>query len=243
MDGYDASTWGERRADVYDEAVAKPESEPTLSALVELARGGRVLELGVGTGRLAVPLAQSGLEVVGVDASSSMLERLAVNAAGLGVTGVLGDFADVDVAGTFSLAFVAFNTFFLLSSQDAQRRCFRNVAARLSPDGVFAIEVFIAYDVMSKFESLAVHEVSTDHVLLNVLRHDPSEQLVNMQEIRITEEGVKLYPSVFRYSWPSELDLLAELEGLRLRDRWENWEREPYGPRSRTHVSVYELAN
>ena len=242
MENYDVSTWGERRAEVYDALHAGMETEPVVAVLAELARGGRVLELGVGTGRLAIPLARRGHEVVGIDASPSMLERLTEHAAGTSVRGVLGDFADVEAEGPFSLVFVAYNTFFLLDSQDAQRRCLTNVAERLAPDGVLAIEVFIPFSVADKRESVAVHEVGSGHVLLNVIRHDPSRQLVDMQEIRVSEEGVKLYPSVFRYSWPSELDLLAELSGLRLCERWASWQRDPFGPTSRSHVSLYQRA-
>jgi SAM-dependent methyltransferase len=235
MEGYDASTYGERRAAVYDESVAKLDVDGPVSVLAELAGGGRVLELGVGTGRLAAPLADRGLDVVGIDASPSLLARLPNT-----VRGVLGDFADVAVDGDFALAFCAFNTFFLLPSQEAQRRCLQNVAKRLVPGGVFVVEAFIPYGTADKRESLSVHEVEIDHVVLNVIRHDPTTQVVQMQEIHLSERGIDLYPSVFRYSWPSELDLLAELAGLRLRERWAGWGREPFGGGSREHVSVYE---
>ena len=240
MDDYDASTYGERIAEVYDEQHGYLDGGET-DLLAELAVGGRALELGVGTGRVALPLAARGVEVHGIDASPAMLGRLRAKPGGERVTAHTGDFADVGVGGEFSLVYVVFNTFFALLSQDEQVRCFRNVAERLADGGAFLIEAFVP-NPSSYVGGQAVRAVNitTDVVNLHAARHDLATQTVFGQQIIIDERGVRLYPIKLRYAWPSELDLMARLAGLRLRERWGGWRREPFTARSEKHVSVYE---
>src|SRR5256714_14153296 len=242
MDDYDASTYGERVAEIYDEQHGYM-GESEADFLAELARGGRALELGVGTGRVALPLAARGLEVHGIDASPSMIERLRAKSGGESVTAHAGDFADVAVEGAFSLVYVVFNTFFALLSQDEQVRCFRNVAQRLTPDGVFLVEAFVPdLSLYHHGHMVRTFNIKTDSLSLHVAQLDPVAQTATGQQIFITEHGVRLYPIKLRYAWPSELDLMARLAGLRLRERWGGWRREPFTARSEKHVSVYERA-
>ena len=243
MDDYDASTYGERFAEIYDEQHGYMGERET-DFLVELARGGRALELGVGTGRVALPLAARGVEVHGIDASPAMLERLRAKPGGERVTAHTGDFADVGVRGEFSLVYVVFNTFFALLSQDEQVRCFRNVAERLTPEGVFLVEAFVPDPSLYHHGHMVkTFNIKTDSLSLHVAQLDTVEQTATGQQIIITERGIRLYPVKLRYAWPSELDLMARLAGLRLRLRFGGWLREPFTSRSEKHVSVYERAN
>jgi SAM-dependent methyltransferase len=247
---YDASTYGERVAPVYDERVASrifddATNQATVEALAALAAGGRVLELGIGTGRLALPLARRGLDVVGVDSSPAMVERLRAKPGGERIPIAMGDFADVDalVDGEFSLVFVAFNTFFGLLTQEDQLRCVAGVAAHLAAGGVFAVEGFVPD--LARFvadQTVRVVSVEPDRVLLDVSRHDLASQRIHSQQVYLSVDRVELYPVQLRYVWPSELDLMARLSGLRLRHRWSGWRGGPFDSTSTSHVSIYELA-
>ena len=241
---YDVSTYGEHIADVYDHWPRLPtDTERAVEFLAAVAGRGPILELGIGTGRLALPLAQRGFAVHGIDASPAMVGRLRAKPGGDRITIVMGDFADMAVAGQFSLIFVAFNTFFGVLTQEDQIRCFRGIAEHLTDDGVFVIEAFVPD--LTRFthgQRVGVTDVKTDAVCLETSIHDPVAQRVRSQQVVITEHGVRMYPVHVRYSWPSELDLMARLAGLRLRERWSSWSRESFGPSSGAHVSVYERA-
>jgi len=176
-------------------------------------------------------------------ASPAMVARLRAKPGGERVTVAMGDFADMAIAGRFSLIFVAFNTFFGLLTQEAQIRCFRGVAEHLTDDGRFVIEAFVPD--LSRFthgQRVGATDVGVDAVHLETSVHDPVAQRVRSQQVVITERGVRLYPVEVRYAWPSELDLMARLAGLRLRERWAGWSREAFGASSGAHVSVYERA-
>jgi SAM-dependent methyltransferase len=237
---YDAATYGDRVAEVYDEWFAVPsDTEDTVGFLSDLAGPGPVLELGIGTGRVALPLVQRGHEVHGVDASEAMVEKLRAKSGEIPVT--IGDFAELDVEGEFSLVCVVFNTFFALLSQEDQVRCFSNVARRLREGGVFVIEAFVPdMTRWDRDQRMEAHHVEEDSVVLGVSTHDAVEQRVASNHLVVTEVGVKMYPVRLRYAWPSELDLMARLAGLRLRERWGGWRREPFTASSVKHVSVYE---
>jgi SAM-dependent methyltransferase len=199
-----------------------------------------VLELAIGTGRLALPLAQRGLEVHGVDASERMVEKLRAKPGGDGIAVTMGDFADVPVEGSYGLIFIAFNTLFALLTQEAQLRCFANAARHLTDDGVFVIEAF--FPDLARFDRdqrAQATWVDPHRVMLDASRHNPVEQRVDSQHIVITEDETKLYPVSVRYAFPSELDLMARLAGLELRDRWGNWQRDPFTGETGRHVSVY----
>ena len=246
MEGYGRETYGERWADIYDELFgADPADAGTAEAvdlLAALADGGPVLELGVGTGRIALPLAARGLEVHGIDASARMLALLGAKPGGERVHTHVGDLADadVDVPGGFALVLVVFNTLFALPTQEAQVRCFANVARRLAPAGAFVVEAFVPDP--SRFDrgqTVRASRVGVDGVGLEVSRHDPVAQSVSSQQVWLTEAGAQLRPVSVRYAWPSELDLMARLAGLELRDRWGGWDRSPFTAESGGHVSVY----
>jgi SAM-dependent methyltransferase len=244
MDQYEASTYGDRIAAIYDELIeGKFDTEGAVSFLAELAGTGPVLELGIGTGRVALPLAERGLEVHGIDASEAMVERLRAKPGGDRIAITLKDFADIDAEGSFSLVFVVFNTIFALLTQDDQVRCFRNVAERLSPEGVFVVEAFVPdLTRFDRDQRVQVVEIGVDHVMLDVSRHDAAAQVVDSQHVMIRSEGTRLVPVHIRYSWPSELDLMARLAGLVLRERWSGWRREAFSAGSGAHVSVYGRA-
>jgi SAM-dependent methyltransferase len=237
---YNHETYGERVAGVYDDWFTTYDPH-AIDVLAELAGEGRALELGIGTGRFALPLAAKGVEVHGVDAAESMIAQLRSKPGGEEIPVTMGNFAEVPVEGKFALVYIVFNTFFALSSQDEQVRCFRNVAAHLEPGGCFVIEAFVPD--LTRFTGGQVNwatKVTADEVQLDVGQHDPATQRVVSQKVVITEGNVRLYPVQIRYCWPSELDLMAQLAGLRLRERWANWKREPFTSESGQHISIYE---
>ena len=240
MNEYIASTYGDHLADVYDEWFDTVD-DAAIDRLAELAEGGRALELGIGTGRVALPLVARGIEVHGIDASEAMVTKLRRRPGAESINVTMGNFADVQVAGEFRLIFVVFNTFFGLVTQEEQVRCFQKVAARLGPGGTFVIEVFVPD--MSRFQGgqeLRTREVTTERVSLQASLHDPVLQRVKSQYIVFRNNQVNSYPVEIRYCWPSELDLMARLAGLRLRDRWGNWARGEFNATSEKHISVYE---
>ena len=240
MNFYSDETYGEHVAGVYDEWYSDYDSH-AIDALAELAHGGRALELGIGTGRIALPLSARGVEVHGVDAAASMISRLRAKPGGERIPVTQGSFAEVPVEGEFALVYIVFNTFFALSSQEEQVRCFRNVAAHLSRDGCFAIEAFVPD--LNRFTGGQVNwatKVTTDEVQLDVGQHDAAAQRVISQKVVIIEGNVRLYPVQIRYAWPSELDLMAQLAGLRLCERWSNWQRKPFSSESMHHISIYQ---
>ena len=241
---YGPSTYGQRIADIYDALVgprAAPSTDQAVALLAELAGPGPVLELGIGTGRLALPLAQRGLRVHGIDASEAMLARLRDKPGGADLPVTLGDFAEVGVEGRFALIYVVFNTFFALLEQAEQVRCFRNVAAHLLDGGRFVIEAFVPDPGMfDRGQRLSAIQVELDRVQLNATQHDPVGQRVTAQHVMIGKEGIMLFPAQLRYAWPSELDLMAALAELQLEARYGGWSREPFVASSPTHVSVYQ---
>ena len=234
------SAYGEAIAADYDAMSTHMEPSAAVEALADLAGGGRALELGIGTGRVALPLAARGIELHGVDASEAMIAKLRAKPGGDAIPVTIGDFADVSVEGEFDLVFVVVNTFFALLTQEAQLVCFRNVAAHLTPGGAFVIEVFVPD--LSRYQRgqvLSVNHIGGEHVRLDATTHDPVRQRITERIIAIEGDRVKQYPIELRYAWPSELDLMAQLAGLRLRERWGGWRREPFGGQSTKHVSVY----
>ncbi len=244
MAGYDESTYGERIAETYDTRPEIPaDPDETVAFLAEVAGKGPVLELGIGTGRIALPLAGRGLQVSGIDASPAMVDKLRGKPGGNRIPVTPGNFADVAVEGRFTLVFVVFNTFFGLLSQEDQVRCFANVAARLEPAGVFVIEAFVPdLTLFDRGQRVNAIRLDDDEVIIDASRLELGNQTIRAQHVHVTDAGVKLYPVQLRYAWPSELDLMARLAGMRLRERWAGWRREAFTTESRKHVSVYELA-
>ena len=241
--GYTASTYGDRIANVYDEFNRPIDVSESVDILAQLAAGGRALELGIGTGTFALPLADRGVEVHGVDSSSAMVDRLRAKKGGEAMPVTIGDFADVEVEGSFSLVFVVSNTFFMLISQEEQIKCFENVTSHLDESGVFLIHAFVPdVSMFDKGRHLSASLPDLASVNLDVSVHDAVNQVVDFRHLYLTEEGIRIYSGRLRYVWPSELDLMARLAGLRLRDRWADWRRSPFNAQSGSHVSVYERA-
>jgi len=242
MNFYADETYGERVAGVYDDWYSTVDTH-AIDFLGALAGEGRALELGIGTGRVALPLAAKNVNVSGIDAAQSMIDRLKAKPGSESIDVRLGSFADVSIDGEFDLVYVVFNTFFALGSQAEQVRCFRNVASHLSTKGCFVIEAFVPN--LSRFTGGQVNwatKVTEDVVELDLGLHDAAEQKVTSQKVVITDGNVRLYPIQIRYAWPSEIDLMAQLAGLRLRERWSNWQKEPFDSGSGKHISVYERA-
>lgn len=242
MEGYDPTTYGERIAPIYDELFEGVlDTESCVEFLAGLSGEGPVLELAVGTGRVALPLVEQGIRVHGIDVSESMVSRMREKPGGDAVQVTMGDFADVPVEGRYPLVFLVFNTLFALTSQEDQVRCFRNVAEHLTDGGVFVVECFVP-DVarFDRGQRMSAERVDVDEVMLEAALHDPVGQRVVSQHVVLSEEGVRLYPVHIRYAWPSELDLMARLAGLRLRERWGGWRREYFTADSVRHISVYD---
>ncbi len=242
MKGYvPMDSFRERTAQSYDAGHVRGDEVATVALLNELARGGPALELAIGTGRIALPLAATGIRVDGVDFSSAMVSKLRAKPGGETLSVIIGDFADVPVEGTYRLIFVVFNTLFNLLTQDDQVRCFENVAKHLADDGLFVVEAFepsFLYRLRDN-QYVDAEQIGVGHVTLDVGRHDPVAQRLDESHVMISENGVRVAPIVARYAWPSELDLMARIAGLRLKERWSNWEREPFTVMSRNHISVY----
>ena len=238
-DGY----FGEHVAARYDEeysSMFEPDYlAPAVALLVELAGDGRALELGIGTGRIAVPLAQRGVPVHGIDLSKAMVARLREkpSAEEIGVT--IGDFATARAEGTFAVAYVVFNTLMNLRTQLEQVACFRNVAAQLEPGGCFVLEVMVAdLQRLPPGETSRAFDLSADHVGLD--EYDVATQSLRSHHFTLVDGSWEYTTFPGRYVWPAELDLMAELAGLTLRNRWGDWNREPFTSESRKHVSVWE---
>ena len=233
-------SFGEDVAARYDD-VERGDESAAVAFLEQLAGGGPALELAIGTGRIALPLAARGIHVHGIDVSPAMVARLRRKPGGDQIPVTMGDFADVPVPGRFRLVYVVFNTLFNLLTQEAQVRCFENVAAHLTDDGSFVVEAFVPAFLtrLRDDQYVDAEAVSVDEVRLDVGRHDPVTQRFYESHVSLTAAGVRLNPIVTRYAWPSELDLMARIAGLRRRDRWAGWLREPFNAASRAHVSVY----
>jgi SAM-dependent methyltransferase len=232
--------YNQRCADVYDQWFGYFD-EAAVDVLEGLAGGGRVLELGIGTGTVALPLAARGVEVHGVDASPEMVAALRGKRGGDALPVTMGDFADACVEGEFSLVYVVYNTLFALQTQEEQVRCFRNVAARLAPGGAFVVEVFVPdFAQLSAGQGVRLLHMTDDRVGIKIFQHDPVRQKLKSRHVVFNEGGSRLFPVEVRYAWPSEMDLMARLAGLRLRERWGDWRRGEFGAKSEKHVSVYE---
>ena len=242
MAGFDdPAFYGDRWAEVYDERHAWLDPAASVEFLAALAGDGRALELAIGTGRVALPLAGRGIAVEGVDASEAMVERLRAKPGGGAIPVVIGDMAQVPVSGPFRLVYLVFNALFGLLSQARQADCFRGAGRVLEPGGVFVIECFVPdltrYRRGQRVEAKAVTE---DSATIEVSRHDAVLQRLTTQIITFDGRGTHLRPVALRYSWPGELDLMAGSAGLRLRERYGDWDRRPFDASSARHISVYQ---
>ena len=259
MEGYGPSTYGDRFADVYDDWYHDvSDVDATVARIAALAepRGGRVLELGAGSGRLAIPLAERGLDVWAVDASAAMLERLRAKPGGERVHALVDDMAVLGapelapaIAGgtaegeAFAVVLCAFNTLFNLTDTATQRRCLARVADLLAPGGRLVMEAFVpppGGEGDAAVGAVEPRHIGLDEVVLTVSRLDPTTRTITGQHVQITEGGVRLRPWVLHYATPDELDSLAAEAGLALVARHGGWREEPFTASSGTHVSLYE---
>ncbi|MFI5100632.1 MAG: class I SAM-dependent DNA methyltransferase [Actinomycetes bacterium] len=241
MHDYDPMTsFGADAAEIYDDRP-RGDEDMAVAFLEELAGDGAALELAVGTGRIALPLAARGVRVDGIDLSPDMVARLRGKPGGDALAVTMGDFADVPVAGSYRLVYVVYNTLFNLLTQEDQVRCFENVAAHLTDDGSFVVEAFVPSFLYRLREDQYVdaEAIEVAGVSLDVGRHDPVTQRLDETHVVLAPGSVRLFPIVTRYSWPSELDLMGRIAGLRLKERWGGWGREPFTAGSSLHVSVY----
>jgi len=223
------------------EDVLRGDEVETVAFLEQLARGGPALELAIGTGRIALPLAARGVRVDGIDFSSAMVARMRTKPGGQQLEVTMGDFADVSVTGAYPLIYVVFNTLFNLLTQDDQVRCFENVAAHLTAEGSFVVEAYVPTFLyrLRNDQHVDAEAIGVAEVRLDVGRHDPVGQRLDESHVILSREGIRLMPVVQRYAWPCELDLMARIAGLRLKERWGGWKREPFTSASTAHVSVY----
>ncbi len=222
-------------AEMFDSAVV----DPTVDFLAGLAGSGRALELGIGTGRIALPLAQRGVPVHGIELSQAMVARLRPKPGGEEIGVTIGDFATTTVDGTFSLAYLVFNTIMNLTTQAAQVACFENAAAHLEPGGYFVIEVGVpGLQRLPAGETLRPFHVSETR--WGIDEYDVASQGLTSHHFEIVGARLERNSVPFRYAWPAELDLMAQLAGMSLRERWSGWQREPFTSESRKHVSVWE---
>jgi SAM-dependent methyltransferase len=224
-----------------DRDLRRGDEGAAVAFLAQLAGPGPALELGIGTGRIALPLAARGVRVDGVDLSPAMVDQLRARPGGDQLAVTIGDLADVPVPGTYRLIFVVFNTLFNLLTQEDQVRCFENVAAHLADDGSFVVEAYVPTFLhrLRNHQYVDAEAIQVDEVRLDLLRHDPATQMIEESHVSLSPAGVRLNPVVQRYAWPSELDLMARIAGLRLKGRWGGWDREPFNSSSSVHVSVY----
>jgi SAM-dependent methyltransferase len=252
MDGYRPNTYGDRFADVYDDWYGDvSDAGATVERVAALAAASgtrRVLELGGGSGRLAVPLAGEGIPTWTVDASLAMLRGLRGRPGGEAVQVVVGDMAALPLSprARFGIVLCAFNTLFNLTTIEAQRRCLADAAARLAPgDGRLVIESFVApghEEGDAAIGAVEPRHIGLDEVVLTVSRLDPTNHTITGQHVQITEAGIRLRPWMLRYLSPEELDAMAAEAGLRLVDRHGGWRDEPFTADSAVHVSTYALA-
>ena len=239
-DGY----FDERIAASYDESEAADFEpavvDPAVDLLVELAEGGRALELGIGTGRIALPLARRGVPVHGIDLSKAMVARLRAKPDGEDIGVTIGDLATTAVDGSFSLVYLLCNTIMNLTTQAAQVTCFRNAAAHLEPGGCFVIHVMIP-ELRRLPPGETFHVFAGDETAWGIDEYDLANQGLVSHHLELVDGRLEPFSIPFRYVWPAELDLMAELAGMTLRERWGGWKREPFTSESRSHVSVWGL--
>jgi Methyltransferase domain len=242
---YGARFFGEREAAVYDEHLAEMFDPavvtPMVDVLAGLAGSGAALEMGIGTGRIALPLAERGIRVHGIDASAAMVARLRAKPGNDAIEVTIGDFSATRVDGQFALVYLVFNTIFNLKTQDEQVACFQNAAAHLDSGGHFLIELGVPdLQRLPPGQDVFVYHVDARTMSFDV--YDVVTQRLTSNHFVVDDGRVSSYPVEGRYAWPSELDLMARLAGLRLLERWAGWKREPFTSLSRSHVSVYEKA-
>ncbi len=243
-------SFDDEMAEIYDDQAVHAGGDPgepsvgdmpaTVAFLEKLAHGGPALELAIGTGRIALPLSARGITVDGIDFSPAMVAKLRSKPGGDRLSITIGNYADVSVPGTYRLVYLVANSLSNLLTQDEQVRCFENVAAHLTDDGSFVLEAGVPHWLyrLQNSQYVMAEAIEVDEVRLDVARHDPVMQRLEESHIRLSRDRVRLNPIVTRYTWPSELDLMARIAGLRLKERWDGWNREPFTSTANC-ISVY----
>jgi len=236
----DPGLFGRQWAATYD-GPGNPDPAPAVEFLAGLAAGGPVLELAIGSGRVALPLAERGIAVEGIEASPEMVALLRAKPGGQAIPVVIGDMADVGVTGPYRLVYLVFNTLFNLTGAGRQEDCLRNVARVLAPGGAFVIEAFVPdpADFDRDEQQIQVRSVTEDSVTVRLHHYDRAAQRFLRQTITFTNGGLQLRPFGMHYRWPEQIDGLAAAVGLQLQARYATWQRAPFGPDSRDHISVY----
>jgi SAM-dependent methyltransferase len=245
MDDYEpAMSFDADVARSYDDGL-RGDEEAAVAFLRDAAGGGPALELAIGTGRIALPLAAEGIAIDGIDIAPAMVARLREKPGGDAIGVTMGDIADVPVEGSYRLIYVVYNSLYNLRTQAEQVRCFQSVAAHLTDDGAFVVEAFVPGYLhrLRDDQYVDAEEIAVDEVSLDVARHDPVSQQLVKNHVSLTTAGIALNPVVLRYAWPSELDLMARIAGFALVNRYGGWDRRPFDARSRLHVSVWRRAH
>lgn len=239
---YRPETYGDRIADVYDDFYGDGlQTSETVEFLADLVGDGPALELGIGTGRVALPLSDRGVSVHGIDASQAMVDRMRAKPGGAVVPVSIGDMADVDAPGDdYSLIYVVFNTFYAMLTQEDQVRCFAGVAQRLVPGGRFVLRGFIPdLERYSRRQSTTVIKIDADEVRTVHALLEPINQTVKSQYVVVKNGATVTYPAFLRYCWPGELNLMARLANLELEARWSDWSKTEFTSASGMLISVY----
>ncbi|MFC5823796.1 class I SAM-dependent DNA methyltransferase [Nonomuraea insulae] len=231
-----ANSYEAKWPELFDPAVI----DPVVDFLADLAGTGAALELGIGTGRIAVPLARRGVRVQGIDISPDMIAQMRRKPGSENIQVTIGDFATTKVDGTFSLAYLLRNTITNLTGQDEQVECFRNVAAHLEPGGCFVIEVYVP-ELRRLPPGQTIHPFTVTPAHLGFEEYDVASQIAISHHYWVVDGELETYSSPHRYVWPSELDLMARIAGMGLLGRWADWKREPFTGDSRSHVSVWQM--
>jgi SAM-dependent methyltransferase len=230
-----AKSYDVRSADLFEPSVV----QPAVTFLAELAGRGAALELGIGTGRLALPLSQRGIRVHGIELSPAMVAQLQAKPDADNIAVTIGDFATTKVDASFTLAYLVRNTITNLTTQDDQIDCFRNVAGHLEPGGFFVIEVYIP-ELQRLPPGETIHAFTVTPTHLGFEEYDVATQIAFSHHYWVEDGRLETFSAPFRYVWPSELDLMARIAGMTLRERWSDWNREPFTKDSRSHVSVWQ---
>lgn len=235
FDGEVAARYDETAAEMFDPAVL----DPAVGFLAAMAGNGRALELGVGTGRIALPLAERGVPVHGIELSEAMAAKLRAKPGGADIGVTIGDFTSTTVEGSFTLAYLVFNTIMNLTTQQAQVACFHNVAVHLEPGGCFVAEVMVP-ELRRLPPGDTFHVFTGSDEYWGIDEYDVAAQGLISHHLEVVDGRLERVSMPFRYVWPAELDLMAQLAGMTLRERWGGWMREPFTSESRRHVSVWE---
>lgn len=240
MEDYGPETFGELNAEKYDILHDPGTTDQAVDLVGGLARGKKTLELAIGTGRIALPLSLSGIEIHGLDASPKMLAKLKEKPGGEKIPVTVADMADFELEDRFEFAFLVFNTLFNLQTQDAQVQCFQNVARHLEDGARFLVETYVP-DVTTFVDGqhMRTRYIGPRSVAFEAAKHDPVNQVINYQIIRMSNEGFKVVPLPTRYAWPQEIDLMARCAGLELETRWGGWDQRKFTADSKMHISIY----